>query len=310
MVNKKGFFFSIVAIVLVMIILVVLNLKISNQSTNQFFGQEIRINSMNSFLIDLERDMNRAVYITSFRVINALNNDIAAKGEYIDSFNLRFEEAFFNGTIYSEESGVMVNSTFSDWILRVNNIAESYAININITPISIDVTLNDPWTINVSLNSTIYAYDYKNLTAYNYSHITSTTLDIIGLEDPVYTIISHGRLYNKINSTKVSSFTNNQDTSNLMHFINHSEYIPNTLAPDFIMRMEGNFSSSDNGIESIIYFPNFAEQGIPYVEKSMIDYLYAGNFSPVLNTINNTYESWLRIDNSHLYFYQVENLTI
>ena len=306
--NKKGFFFTIVALIMILLLLSLIKLKYEYKSTGSDFVEEIRINSVNFFLDDLERDLDRAAYITSFRAFNGLVNYITESGRYLDDFDERFEEAFLNGTVNGDASEVLTNSSFNSWMQKITKIADAYAINLTITTNEIKARQISPWEINISINLSVIARDKKGIAKWEYDTKESSLMSIIGLEDPVYTISSYGRIFNTIKQTIYEPFAIDDDTSNFMKHINGTYYIANDDAPSYIMRLEGNFSASGYGIESIFYLPEFALQGLPIEVKSAVDHVYASTSSPTLWKINNTYESWLRIDEEHLDAYGVRSL--
>ncbi len=307
--NKKGFFFTVLALFLVLMLLSAVNLKQRSSMLNKNLAEEVRVNTMNSFLDDFERDAERAVYITSFRAVNSVINYITSNGRFIGDFNSAFEEAFFYGTINNEMQGIMENSTFYDWIGRVKRIAKTYSINLSVEPYYLQVKQSNPWSLNVMVNMSVDAVDMGGIASWHYNTSINTSVSIIGLEDPLYAVAALGRIFNTIRRWPYQHFVSGTNTSYLKEFINNSYYIADSNAPDFIMRLEGNFSASQNGIESIFYLPKFSEQGLTILEKSAVDYVYLSNVSIPLYIINNTYEDWLRLDEGHLALYEVENLT-
>ncbi len=307
--NKKGFFFTVLALFLVLMLLSMVKLKQRSSMLNTNLADEVRVSTMNSFLDDFERDAERALYITSFRAVNSVINYITDRGRFIGDFNSAFEEAFFYGTINNESQGIMENSTFYDWLARVRNIAKTYSINLSVQPYSLQVRQLNPWSLDVFVNMSVDAVDMGSIASWHYNTSTNTSVSIIGLEDPVYAVAAMGRIFNTIRKWPYEHFVSGTSTSYLKEFINNSYYIADSDAPDFIMRLEGNFSASPNGIESIFYLPKFSEQGLTIMERSAVDYVYLSNVSLPLYAINNTYEDWLRLDENHLALYEVENLT-
>ena len=75
------------------------------------------------------------------------------------------------------------------------------------------------------------------------------------------------------------------------------------------MRFEGNLGNSTYGIESLVNLDEFQQQGLAIKDRSIVDYIYFGTKSTTNFRINNTPE-WFKIDQGHLEFYQVENITI
>jgi len=76
--------------------------------------------------------------------------------------------------------------------------------------------------------------------------------------------------------------------------------------PDFLMRLEGNYSPSGSGILSFIYAPEFEEQALPVDAYSRVDYLYfsgQGGCEKVRNT-----PDWFGIDSEHAAEFNITEL--
>ena len=108
--------------------------------------------------------------------------------------------------------------------------------------------------------------------------------------------------------TNEGNYVTGTDTTNFKRHIDGLYYANSSAGPSFLMRLEGNLSNSSTGIESIVRLPDLQVQGIPVYERSSVDYIYFGNATPTIYIINNTYESWLRLDDGHLDKYQASSL--
>jgi len=309
LVGKRGFFYTIVTVLLILLLLVVLNFKFEHGTTQSERGVKARVVSMNRFLKDLEDDLSRVSYITGYRALVGLVDYVIERGEYIDDVQTRLVEIFENGTVGGEQLQVLENHTFGEWVTRVQSIANSYAINLSVTLNSVEFRMVSPWSIDLSINISVLLLDSKGIASWNTSIAQTTSLSILGLEDPVYPIMSYGRVFNTINITPYSYFVNGTNTTNLKRHINHSYYIASSVAPNFLMRLEGNFTASEYGIESLVYLPEFSAQGLVTYERSCVDYLYANASTRAVHIINNTYEDWFRLDTEHLAVYQCEDIT-
>ena len=266
-----------------------------------------RVLSLNSFVKSIEADMSRGLYITSFRAVLSMEQYITQQGKYVTSSQKTFGEALLNGTVDGVNMSIMENSTIADWIQSIQLKATDADMDVAIKINSVNIGQADTWTLRVSLNATLQADDRKKVASWNREQIVETTLTIVGFEDPVYLIGTSGKLPNVIAITNYEgNYVTGTDTTNLMAHANGSLY-SNASAPSFLMRLEGNLSTSVFGIESLVNVPNVQVQGLTPLQKSVVDYIYFSNATPTYHRVNNT-PSWFYIDDGHAAKYQVTGL--
>ena len=152
--------------------------------------------------------------------------------------------------------------------------------------------------------------DKKQTASWMRSNHLQTEVSILGLEDPTYSLNTYGKIINKIVQANETDF---DDLDVLKNHISQSYYIASERAPSFLMKLEGNFSNSTWGIESIVNFQEFEIQDITVKTASAVDYIYFDNVSVSSCIINQTQNAtgydWFRLDDSdsyHLNKYDVE----
>jgi len=94
--NKKGIFFTMIAIALLSLFLAsstFLTLSYDRETVTS------RVETMNNFVFSLEEDLDRKIFISGFRIIFLFEKRMVENGTYITNVNDSFNEAFFNGTI-------------------------------------------------------------------------------------------------------------------------------------------------------------------------------------------------------------------
>ena len=128
--RKKGVFYTITALLLMAVFLFSFMSITKYKYSTRAFVIETRVNTINDFVLDVERDVERALYISSYRAILSMTERITLNQSYIDDVNVRFDELFFNGTYVGEESNFMTNNTFTLWEDRIKQKAEELDINI------------------------------------------------------------------------------------------------------------------------------------------------------------------------------------
>jgi len=317
-VNKRAIFFTMIAIMIST--LMILSFVIYNEYTftNRASIIETRINTMNSFIEDIDDDIERSVFTSGFRAIFSLATFAAINASYFDDINVVFYEAFINGTMSGTSLDLMENSEFSLWIVKVQNIAKELNIDLNITVHDVSIKHSSPFFIMVTVNSSFSVVDLKQTAIWKYDRIIEAELPIQGFQDPVYVIgPGGGGVVNTIEISNISVYVgNNNNTNNLSYLANTSEYSPWSDAPTFLMRLEGNLSPSPDGhgIESFVNLIQFSNLELTTKNKTVIDYIYFSTDNPLKWEVEGM-PPWFKLDNQtngtvdHLEKYNVTHLT-
>lgn len=303
---KKGIFFTLSAMILTAVILLSFNIHSYYSLQDKMEVVEKRILTMNHFVRDVQDDLNKGVYISSFRSLFSMIQHVTSNGTYIDDVNMRFNELFFNGTYDGEDAIFMENSTFPDWVSRIQMHSDRIDINTDFNVSSVRIIQENPWYVTIEADMQLSFEDKKQTSSWKFERIVKTNITIIGLEDPIYVINSQGKLTNTITVTPYDYFTSGSDISNLLDLMNSSYYIHTNLSPSYLMRLAGNLSNSTNGIESLVNVDLFVSQGFSGKGRSIVDYIYFGNQTTTDYHINNT-PAWFKIDEDHLTIYEVED---
>ena len=309
MTKKRGIFYTTAAIALTIVIIVTHSAYSTYRLSDKMDVIQTRIETVNFFLKDVERDINNGAYIAGFRTLLSFNQFIANNGTFIDNINERFKESFLNGTIKQQPLGLMKDSTFTDWANKISTEANKVDIKFNFTVNEVKINHTDPWSVTVGLNLSLDIRDKRNTSYWIRDRYLTQSISIIGFEDPLYIINSKGRVTNTIVKSNITQFVISGKVDNLLIHANNSWYIAHNDSPSFLMRFEGNLGNSTYGIESLVNLDEFQQQGLTLKDRSVVDYIYFGTKSTTNFRINNTPE-WFKIDQGHLKFYQVENITI
>jgi len=315
--NKKAIFFTFIAIILLTAVVFSFSIYARYRLRTRGLVIETRVNTMNSFMKDIDKDIERGLFISSHRSILSMVEYVSSTGIYIDDSETIFDEIFLNGTIEGSPQGLMAETTFTDWISKTQ--VEGLKINLDIDFNIKNVIINhsDPWYVDVYIETDIYVNDISDLAAWNITKILHTSVPITGFEDPVYTVNTNAKVLNVFNKTPFTDFvTVGNDTSNLVSHTENSYYLAWSTAPSFLMRLEGNLSASPYGIESLINLQNLIDQGFETDSRSVVDHIYWSNKSVTSYNIDGM-SSWFMMDDednsdanmTHLELYEVEGLT-
>jgi len=315
--NKKAIFFTFIAIILLAALVLSFSFFSRYRMRTRSLVIETRVNTMNSFMKDIDKDLIRGSFISSHRSILAMVEHVSSTGNYVNDAEASFKELFLNGTINSAPQALMADTTFIDWTINMQEEGTKINLELEFNILDIVVNQSDPWSVDVYLDTNIYVNDATDLAAWNVTKMLKASVPIEGFEDPVYALNTNAKVFNTINSTPYTDFVDGVDTSNLQSHTSNSYYVAWSTAPSFLMRLEGNLvNSSQYGIESLINLQELIDQGIGTQSRSVVDHIYWTNKSVTSYSITGM-PSWFMMDNennpsqsmNHLELYEVDELT-
>lgn len=302
--NKKGIFFTILAITLLSLFITSIGVYSVVQDRSSINS---RINTLNNFVFSLEQDISRQGYISGYRAILSLGDYITSTGSFLNDSEESIKEAILNGTIGNETLNLMEGYTLPELNLRISEFAENMNIEVTYLLKNISVSQDNPWEVRIDIEMELFIKDTNNLASWNKTETISSRVRIVDFEDPLYIINTKGLVANKIIETPYEPFVSGSDVSNLMDHVNSSNYIASTLAPSFLDRLEGNLEADVNGIESLVYLPKLSSQGLSTKEKSVVDYIYFSEDNPTSYHVEGM-PSWFKIDSAHIEVYGIGDL--
>jgi hypothetical protein len=316
--KKKGVFFTMISILLLSVLMLSFSFYNEYGLRTKSLLVETRVSTMDDFIGDLDKDLQRSLYISSHRSILSMIRHITDTGKFSKDVNSDFYTLIMNGTLNGTAQSLMENTTMTYWMTKMQLQSDAINIIVDFEVENITIYMADPWNVGVTLKITEFVQDLLGTASWNMSRQVDTTVSIIGFEDPIYSLKTSGKVLNTINKTTYTHFVTGIDTSNLNSHNSYSYYLAWEMAPDFLMRLSGNLSSSPNGIESMVNLDELQTAGLAIQQRSVIDYIYWGG--QVVNSyqVNNT-PSWFWIDDQqnpyqnntdHLRLYEVNGTTI
>ncbi|MBI5803865.1 hypothetical protein HY450_01335 [Candidatus Pacearchaeota archaeon] len=301
--NKKGIFFTSLAIVILSIFLFTI---LFFSSVGKRSSIEKRVETLDDFVFSVEEDLPRQLKISGFRTIFLLEQKITSEGNYIDDLDSVFQEIFFNGSIDGKSEQIMMGATFPDILQTLQERAAKVNANVTILNPVVYLSQSDPWNVKVEFSANLLIEDKSNLVLWNKTSPIIALVSVENFNDPLYLVNTNGLIVNQIKKTPYDNFVLGDDVSNLSSHIESSFYISSPTAPSFLDRLQGINSPNANGIESIVNLQELSSQGIPLTEKSAVDYIYFSQSNPSFCQVQPSgLPSWLRIDDAHLGVYQV-----
>lgn len=292
--SKKAQMFSLLAILIIFLLFVSFEIY---SYIHQRQAIRTRVASMDSFLNSVEKNLERQMYISGFRIIFLAISDISSNGNYIDVDNF-FNESFFNGTVSGVYNSIMDGATYSNITNSIN--AKAAKINVNVTMINpqIKVTQMDPWNVEFTLITNFSMNDVENLASWHKQQNISALISVESFQDPLF-IVNKENFPKLINKSIYSSISG---LSNLSSHVNSKSYFANPNAPSFLNRLEGNLSANVNGIERFVIRTDLPSEKI--YDKSVVDYVYFSSNNPSSSIVNGM-PSWFKIDDAHRTFYNI-----
>ncbi|HLG24183.1 MAG TPA: hypothetical protein VI564_04625 [Candidatus Nanoarchaeia archaeon] len=307
--NKKAIFYTAAAIALSVMIIFTYSAFQSIRLNDRMDVVQTRVETMNFFIGDVEKDLEKGAFIAGFRSLLAFNQHIASNGTFIDDPNAQFKEVFLNGTLDGQPLGLMYASTFTDWANKIRTESGKVDIIFDFEVVDVQLNQTDPWDVDINLDINLDIRDRKNTSYWVRQNHLVTRVSILDFEDPLYLVNSNGLVTNTIRISNITEFVQNGVVDNLLYHMNNSYYIAHPDAPSYIMRLKGDTGNSTYGIESLVNLEEFQAQGLVLKDRSIVDYIYFGSQVTTNFRINNT-PSWFKIDSGHLDTYQVTNITI
>lgn len=311
--GRKGIFFTFAAIAMSLVIIFSFNAYTNYGLRDKMESIEARIDTMNSFIKGMEKDMGNAIFIVGFRSLLSIedymmDHDTFLNVDEFPSLDVAFEEAFVNGAIprgaTEDKMPLMDNNTFLNWTDRMKTQANKTDIGLGFTVNDVTISHSEPWAVDVSVDLTISIQDKKNTASWAINKVYTRKINITGFVDPLYLVNNDGKVNNTIRNTIVPSF---EDEDDLETHLLGSYYIEHSDAPSYLMRFENNLGSSSYGIESLVNSQKIEDAGLPTNSRSAVDYIYYG--SQITTNCNikhlDSYD-WFLLDSGHLSFYNAE----
>ncbi len=249
-IGKKGFFFSFMALFLVILFILIFSdkPKIASQ-------EDIIINNANADTLSfytknvadsyIKRAMISAMHKSLYTMLIQINSSSA---EFAD-LNKSFSELMLYGQINGTNISTMENSTISYFVSKVTEIAENtFRINFSLYVYNITVWQKDPWL--VSVGADIILNSSKGNAAYNIHKRIITNISIIGYDDPGILYSSYKNYSRAIKVLDTLSY----NYSTLRRIIKYNYYRQYKKAPSYLQRLSGNLSSVSDccGIETVL----------------------------------------------------------
>lgn len=292
-VSGKGAMFSIAAIIMIAAIALT-GPYIGSRYTEQANVNVQRLISMNNFIENINDDLDIALYTSSYRALVAVEDYIGTTGVYVDNASEKIATLMVDGTLYGNNSTLMINNTLNVWIDKMQIEAQKTGIAVAMTIDDVEVFHNDPWSIAIRASYTLHVDDSKGIAQYAIAEQRTSQLSIIEFTDPLSIVESSGLVPVKVN---ITPYEGNFEPNIAAH-IQGNYFASWPGAPSYLMRLEGNMGASPFGIERLVDKFALGAQGLPiYDMASSADQAYWVNEPGYAFTVG---PQFFRLDNASI----------
>lgn len=306
---KKGFFFTILAIVFIDVFLLSYQSDIAYEELNRFSSISSRINMMEDFIESLEQDAERALYISGYRSLITMNNYVISEADSITSINSTYQEVIINGTLYGNNTHTLLmdNQTLDDWVSRVGNLADELDLEVNMTFYNVTVEHISPWNIRTSMMINYTLNDTKGVASWKRKGKVTAVIKIDDWIDPYYAMHTGG-VMRQIRKTNITDL----NYSSVVWMMGNKTYMNSTHAPSFLDRLQNKTGPDKNGIFTIINLDSAETSSNNTQDISVIDHYWFREASvPTAEIANVTNRfSWFRLDQDYMHITNTQNETI
>ncbi|MBI4739562.1 hypothetical protein HY772_08560 [Candidatus Woesearchaeota archaeon] len=304
--KKNGVFFTVIAVIVVGFFLVSFGLFASYRDVLRTSVLETRVFTMNNFIKNIDDDMERSLYISGFRALLSLVNDVVTTGVFVSNLSTQFSEVIYNGTINGTAQDLMQNNTLLYWTQKIQEESAKINLNTTIRVGSLLIDQSDPWMVLLTMEANVSIVDKDGAASWNVSRTVQARIPIEGFEDPFFVVKTGGLLSRKVFRTNLTLW----NVTHLRTHLKNETYLNNSNAPNFLLRLQGSTAASNNGIETLIDTNDLIQVGISVLNKTSVDYIYWSTNNPGhygITGITNVDYPKFRLDSAHLSVYNVTN---
>ena len=217
--NRRGILFTLAIILLIIPLIFLISFYVGTSKTKiEDTTARIRCDELHYFVEDVKRDLSRAMVIFGRRsAIYSIDYVIKPPGNPLLNYTFRctslcgvdcdkliypetgseaaIAELALCGTLNGSNVTYMLNHTLKGWINKMETMGEDMNFRVNITLKEIKVIPIDAWHFSIIIDNKIDITDRIGACYYRESSLrTMSNTSIVGLEDPLYTLSSDGKI--------------------------------------------------------------------------------------------------------------------
>lgn len=215
--ENKAFVFSGIAFILIVpaIIIAASYMNILSTGSKATFTH-IKSDKLFHFFTTTEKDLTRAAEISGKRAVVAALDYIIANNTPLDNYSTIYgegavgalKELMIKGQLNGKNISLMENQTMEYWIASVIEKAKEFGYNVDITNESIEIKPYSSFYFKIEVQLKGKITDAEGRFIYEgeipRGKKISTLVDIIGLEDPLFPLRTHGKAHRIIQPSPYS----------------------------------------------------------------------------------------------------------
>ncbi|MBN2042187.1 MAG: hypothetical protein JW754_00110 [Candidatus Aenigmarchaeota archaeon] len=195
--GRRGQFYSVIAILIIIPITIFVTQYLLSQTRGPEIFERVISDQVHQAERNIEKDFERALVTSGKRAIIGLSDKIILNGSDYNDSAMSLMEMMDNGTLYGNESMIMVNNTISNWTTKILSIPVNFIVSMNHSNLS--VVNYDGFHIRASVNFNISVSDnngiakMERVNVYNYADIS-----LESMEDPLFPLNTNGLITRSI----------------------------------------------------------------------------------------------------------------
>jgi hypothetical protein len=187
----RGQFYSIIAIFVTIPIVFFISLYVASQGGESGVYEKIVSDQIHQVERSVENDFGKAIVTSGKRAMIAGDDYVVMNGQPMSNAVSGMKELMENGTIYGNESMLMVNNTISNWIAKIIAVAVNFDVNISYS--GLQISGNNSFNLKASANINVSVADDLGIARVDrLNQYYEALVPIEGAEDPVFSLKTNG----------------------------------------------------------------------------------------------------------------------
>ncbi len=201
--GRKGQFYSIIAILIIIPITVFVVQYVLSQTTGTEVYERVVSDQVHQTERNIEKDLERAILTSGKRAVIGLGDRIIMNGSAYSDASGIIVEMMENGTLYGNESIIMTNNTISNWTSKILSVPVNFIVDMEHSDITIENS--GGFHLKAGLKFNISVEDANGIARVEkVNRLHSAEIPLEGMEDPLFPLNTNGLLTRTIHQSPFS----------------------------------------------------------------------------------------------------------
>lgn len=208
--KKKGIFYSMVAMMLFTLVVILGTSQSSFMAhVQESSTSKIVADQLTRFEATVERDYLKALDVSSRRAMVTAVNRILVNGSAgaLDNSTKRLEEMMINGTLNGTVQSLMTDNTIPDWIENMGAEGGGAGYTFSAGLVSFSVAQSDSFNILFNTTLRVSVTDRTGKVSVNRTVNRALNVSVVGFSDPTMTMNTGGLVYRAIAQSSYRNYT-------------------------------------------------------------------------------------------------------